>query len=445
MGLLGGEPGLVGFLKLLLRRLGGWEGACEGELEVGDAVGCAVVLMESNGEGGPGGVVEGGAEGEIGVVILVERFLWGVDGPAGGRVSIEGVGDGEFGLLDGGSGIDESDFLRGSGVVEGGGGDFDPGEDEVAVLGAAGSFAIECEGVEAEGGDVFGSCFEGGGVGVFVRGGSGEVGGGAFDFDGGSGGDFLKSLGSEGELAGGGGPFGGKFGEEFFGLGEVGFLAVGNGGVGDVVVGLDGVIEVGHEAEVVVVGDRVVFMGVALGAAGGEAEPGGAGGGDAVGHGVEAELEGVDAAFFIEHGVAVKAGGGDLFRSGIGKHVAGELLDGKLIESFIGVERFNDVVAVGPDGAVAVFFVAVGIGVAGEVEPAAGPAFAVVGRFQEVIDDDGEGLGGWVGGELVGDFDGRRKADEVEVDAADEGVGIGLGGEVVFEEVIDGVGVGGDG
>ncbi len=195
---------MVGCVGGRVRRLGGGEGACGGELEVGDAVGCAVVLMESNGEGGAGGVVEGGAEEEIGVVILVERFLWGVDGSAGGSVSIEGVVDGEFGLLDGGSGIDESDFLRGSRVVEGGGGDFDPGEDEVAVLGAAGSFAIECEGVEAESGDVFGSCFEGGGVSVFVRGGSGEVGGGAFNFDGGSGGDFLKSLGSEGELTGGG-------------------------------------------------------------------------------------------------------------------------------------------------------------------------------------------------------------------------------------------------
>ena len=186
-------------------------------------------------------------------------------------------------------------------------------------------------------------------------------------------------------------------------------------------------------------------MGVALGAAGGEPEPGGAGGGDAVGHGVEAELEGVDAAFFIEHGVAMESGGGDLFRSGIGKHVAGELLDGELIESFIGVERFDDVVAVGPDGAVAVFFVAVGIGVAGEVEPAAGPALAVARRFQEVVDDDSEGLGSWVGGELVGNFDGRRKADEVEVDAADEGEGIGLVSEVVFYEVINGVDVGGDG
>ena len=141
----------------------------------------------------------------------------------------------------------------------------------------------------------------------------------------------------------------------------------------------------------------------------------------------------------------MESGGGDLFRSGIGKHVAGELLDGELIESFIGVERFDDVVAVGPDGAVAVFFVTVGVGVAGKVEPMATPAFAKPRGCKKFVDDDSEGLGSWVSGELVGNFDGRRKADEVEVDAADEGEGIGLVSEVVFYEVINGVDVGGDG
>jgi hypothetical protein len=81
-------------------------------------------------------------------------------------------------------------------------------------------------------------------------------------------------------------------------LGEVEFLTLGKGEVGDVIVGFEGVIEVGHEAEVVVMGDGVVFVSVALGAAGGEAEPGGAGSGDTIDHSMVAELEGIDASLF---------------------------------------------------------------------------------------------------------------------------------------------------
>ena len=180
-------------------------------------------------------------------------------------------------------------------------------------------------------------------------------------------------------------------------------------------IGFVGIVEVGHEAEIVVVGDGVVFVGVALRAAGGKAEPSRAGCGNAVGHGVVAELERIDAAFFIEHGVAMKSGGDDLLGRGVGKHVAGELLNGKLVEGLVSVERLDDVVAVGPDGSVAVFFVAVGVGVSGEVKPAAGPAFAVTRRGEEFIDDLGESIRAWVGGEGVGNFDGGRKADEVEV------------------------------
>ncbi len=281
------------------------------------------------------------------------------------------------------------------------GDDGDFGEEEVAFstfevghAGAASGEALVGDGFEAEGGEGLGLRGEFEGVGVEfldVSGGEddvvffeGEVGGGGVKF---AGAEVLPVdevwfLGGEPGWVVGfevfmGWVVGGEFGEEFFGLSEVGFLAVLEGWVGEVVVGFEGVVEVGEEAEVVVVGDGVVFVGVALGAAGGEAKPGGAGGGDAVGHGVVAEFEGVDAAFFVEHGVAVEAGGDELVGGGVVKHVSGELLDGELVEGLVGVEGADDVVAVGPDGAVAVFFVAIGVSVAGEVEPAAGPSFAV--------------------------------------------------------------------
>jgi hypothetical protein len=140
----------------------------------------------------------------------------------------------------------------------------------------------------------------------------------------------------------------------------------------------------------------------------------------------------------------VEAGGDDLLGSCIWKHIAGELFDRELIEGFVGVERADDVVAVWPDGAVAVFFVTVGVGVAGKVEPTSCPPLAVARRFQKVVYDLSESLGSGACGEGVGDFDGGRESDQVEMNPADEGVGIGLFGERSFIEMINRVGVGGD-
>ena len=120
-------------------------------------------------------------------------------------------------------------------------------------------------------------------------------------------------------------------------------------------------------------------MRVALRAVHGQAHPGGAGGADAVDHGVVAVFVRVGAAFLVEHRVTMEARGDKVVGRSTGKEVAGELLDAELIVREIGVEGFHDPVAVGPDLARAVFLKAVGVGIAGEVEPAAGPALAVAG------------------------------------------------------------------
>jgi hypothetical protein len=74
------------------------------------------------------------------------------------------------------------------------------------------------------------------------------------------------------------------------------------------------------------------------------------------------------------------------------------------------------------------------VGVAGEVEPVAAPAFAVVGGGEEAVDDRGESLGGVVGFE-GGEFGGGGgEAGEVVGDAAEQGalIGPGVGGEFGF-------------
>ena len=76
-----------------------------------------------------------------------------------------------------------------------------------------------------------------------------------------------------------------------------------------------------------------------------------------------------------------------------GQQVAGELLEDELVVRLVGVERGDDVVAVAPGVAVGdVLVQAVGVGVAGHVEPVPAPALAVARRGEQPVDDPGEGV-----------------------------------------------------
>jgi len=108
---------------------------------------------------------------------------------------------------------------------------------------------------------------------------------------------------------------------------------------------------------------------VALRAIQSEAEEGAAESGDAVHDGLNAELLGIDAALLVDLGVAVEAGGDLLLGRGVGEEIAGELFNDELVVGLISIQRVDDPVAVFPDLARGVDGVAVGIGVAGDVEP----------------------------------------------------------------------------
>ena len=140
--------------------------------------------------------------------------------------------------------------------------------------------------------------------------------------------------------------------------------------------------------------------------------------------------------------VAVALGGG-----GGGEEVAGDLFADELVVGEVAVEGVDDVVAVAPGIAEGdVFIEAVGVGVAGDIEPVAAPAFAVVRGIQEAVDDAGEGVGRVVG-EEGGDVVGRgREAGEVEGGAAEEGAFVGgrgegdsVGLELGEDEGVDGI------
>ena len=113
-------------------------------------------------------------------------------------------------------------------------------------------------------------------------------------------------------------------------------------------VDLVGVVEEGEELVVLALRQRVVLVVVALGAADRQAEPDRRRRVDAVDDRLDAELLLVDAALVVGQRVAVEAGGQLLREAGAGQQVAGQLLDGELVERQVAVEGADDPVAVAP-------------------------------------------------------------------------------------------------
>jgi len=147
-----------------------------------------------------------------------------------------------------------------------------------------------------------------------------------------------------------------------------------------------GAVEEGKELKVFVLGDGIVFVGVTLRAGHGRSHPGLHRGVDPINNGNVAELLVVGAAFVVGEGVSVEGGGDQLIAGRILEEVAGELLDGKLIKGHVGVESADDPVAIPPDGAWRVVGVSSGVRVAGEIEPAPGPVFAIAWLGELAID-----------------------------------------------------------
>ena len=77
-----------------------------------------------------------------------------------------------------------------------------------------------------------------------------------------------------------------------------------------------------------------------------------------------------------------------------GRRSPASLLADELVVGLVVVERVDDVVAIPPGVGVSEVLVhAVGVGVAGHVEPVPAPALAVVRRGEQPVDDPREGVG----------------------------------------------------
>ena len=176
--------------------------------------------------------------------------------------------------------------------------------------------------------------------------------------------------------------------------------------------------------------ERVEFMVVATGAIEGEAEPDSRRGLDAVEDVFDARFLGDATALAVEHVVAVETARDFLRLGGVGDEIAGELLDGELVVRHVRVEGVHDPIAPRPHGALGVALEAVGVRVAGEIEPFPRPALAETRGGEQSVHQIFEcGFSIFVrGGDEGFDFGGGGwNAGEVEAHAADEGGGRSLG------------------
>ena len=206
------------------------------------------------------------------------------------------------------------------------------------------------------------------------------------------------------------------------------------------------VIEERHHLVELLLREGVEFVVVALGAANGGAEEGGADGCRAVNLDVPVVLFGVHTAFRIKHRVSEEAGGDLLLLGGVRQHVTRNLLEGELVERHVAIQCLDDPVAIRPHGAARVFFVAVGVCVPRQIQPHTSPAFAVVVGGEQAIHHSLVRIGAHIFRESV-HLSGRwRQANQVEIQAAQECVPGSFGGgrqalfrQTVCHEVVDGV------
>ena len=110
-----------------------------------------------------------------------------------------------------------------------------------------------------------------------------------------------------------------------------------------------------------------------------------------------------------------KPGGDDLVLRGVGQQIAGELLDDELVVRQVAIEGVDDVIAIRPDLARLVLLVAVGVRVTRRVQPVPPPAFAVMRRGEQPLDDFVVSIFGFVGEKCIHVFRRGRQAREIEV------------------------------
>ena len=124
---------------------------------------------------------------------------------------------------------------------------------------------------------------------------------------------------------------------------------------------------------------------------------------------------------------AIEAAGDFLVERVVGQQIAGELLDGELVERLVAIEGVDDPIAIRPHLAVIIEVNAVGIGVTRGVEPITGAMFAVLRRVEQAVHQFLVGIGRFIFDERFDFLRRRRQAGQIERDAASKRAAVGLG------------------
>ena len=189
---------------------------------------------------------------------------------------------------------------------------------------------------------------------------------------------------------------------------------------------LGDVVEVGQDLVELPLRDRVELVVVAAGAAERQPEPDRRGRLDAVHRVLHEELVDDDPSLAVLAVIAVEGGGDALIARRVRQHVAGELLDGEPVEGHVGVVGVDHPVAPAPHRALAVGLVAVGVRVAGGVEPLHRHPLAVARRAEQPVDRPLVGVRGVVVEERGQLARRRRQPRQVERRPAQQRRPVGL-------------------
>ena len=145
------------------------------------------------------------------------------------------------------------------------------------------------------------------------------------------------------------------------------------------------------------------------------------GGADPVDNGGYPKLLVLSSALVVIHRVSVETRRNQLILIGqarnrvpVGHQITRELLRQELVIRFITVECLDKPVAIPPDFAARIAFVAFGIGVAGQIEPNTRPFFAVSRRSQHPVNSFPVGIGRFIGQKRRDFFGGRRQTRQIE-------------------------------
>ena len=96
----------------------------------------------------------------------------------------------------------------------------------------------------------------------------------------------------------------------------------------------------------------------------------------------------INATLTVEEGLAMKSSGKVLFGRRVRDQVAGDLLDGELIEGLVAIKGIDHPLAPHPGVATSiVFFITIRVGVTSLIQPVACPALTEMGRCQVVVYD----------------------------------------------------------